>query len=293
MFYLAACIVLTSYLTLAFKVLGKYNINSFQAIVFNYITCVITGSFMLGTFPVKRETMALPWFGYALLMGSMFILLFNIISYSARHIGVAVTSVANKLSLVIPFTFSIYFYNETAGLLKYAGILTAVIAVILTCYPADKQQNSKNGVSPLSRIMIPLILFAGSGLLDTLIKYVEQAFLSPADQDAYLVTTFAAAASIGLIILLIRLATGTIRFSMRALLAGIAIGIPNYFSIWFLLHVLKLFPADSSVIIPVNNMGIVLFSTIVAWILFKEKLMLINWIGIILSIGAIALIAFG
>ncbi len=293
MFYLAACIVLTSYLTLAFKVLGKYNINSFQAIVFNYITCVVTGSVMLGTFPVTRATMVLPWFGYALLMGSMFILLFNIISFSARKIGVAVTSVANKLSLVIPFTFSIYIYNETAGWLKYAGILTAVIAVILTCYPAGNQQNSKNEVSPVSRVLIPLILFAGSGLLDTLIKYVEQAFLSPDDQDAYLVTTFAAAAAIGLIILLIRLAFGAMRFSWRALLAGIAIGIPNYFSIWFLLHVLKLFPADSSVIIPVNNMGIVLFSTIVAWILFKEKLMLINWIGIILSIGAIALIAFG
>jgi len=40
-------------------------------------------------------------------------------------------------------------------------------------------------------------------------------------------------------------------------------------------------------------MGIVLFSTVVAWIAFKEKLSLINWIGVILSLGAIALIAYG
>ena len=32
---------------------------------------------------------------------------------------------------------------------------------------------------------------------------------------------------------------------------------------------------------------------ILAWLLFKEKLSLINWVGIVLSLVAIALIAFG
>ncbi|MEO7531130.1 MAG: hypothetical protein ABIS69_06955 [Sediminibacterium sp.] len=50
MFYLAGSILLTSYLTLAFKVCEKYKVNIFQAIVFNYITCVITGSFVNGSF---------------------------------------------------------------------------------------------------------------------------------------------------------------------------------------------------------------------------------------------------
>ena len=40
-------------------------------------------------------------------------------------------------------------------------------------------------------------------------------------------------------------------------------------------------------------MGIVLFSTLVAAILFKEKLSAINWAGIVLSAIAIYLIAFG
>jgi multidrug transporter EmrE-like cation transporter len=40
-------------------------------------------------------------------------------------------------------------------------------------------------------------------------------------------------------------------------------------------------------------MGIVLFSAVAAWLLFKEKLSTINWIGIVLSLMAIALIAFG
>ncbi|MFK5073661.1 hypothetical protein ACI4BE_29470, partial [Klebsiella pneumoniae] len=50
---------------------------------------------------------------------------------------------------------------------------------------------------------------------------------------------------------------------------------------------------ESSASIPINNMGIVLFSTLVAWLLFKEKLSTINWMGVLLSLVAIFLIAFG
>lgn len=71
------------------------------------------------------------------------------------------------------------------------------------------------------------------------------------------------------------------------------IGIPNYFSIWCLVHFLQESPWQTSASIPVNNMGIVLFSAVVAWILFKERLTKINWLGILLSLVAIYLIAFG
>jgi drug/metabolite transporter (DMT)-like permease len=83
------------------------------------------------------------------------------------------------------------------------------------------------------------------------------------------------------------------QFALKNLLAGIIIGIPNYFSIWCLVRFLKVSPWQSSASIPVNNMGIVLFSSVVAWLLFREKLSQINWLGIVLSLVAIYLIAFG
>jgi uncharacterized membrane protein len=138
-----------------------------------------------------------------------------------------------------------------------------------------------------------LLLFVGSGLLDTMIKYVEQAFINPGNQDAYLITAFCVAATVGLIILLFLFITGRQRFSGKAVLAGIGIGVPNYFSIWCLLGALKGYAGNSSAIIPINNMGIVLFTAVVAWLIFKEKLSATNWLGIALSLGAIALIAYG
>ena len=295
MLYLAGSIVLTSYLTLAFKAIEKFRINAFQAIVFNYCTCVVTGSFFNGEFPVHAATFREEWFKWALLMGAMFISFFNILSITAQKIGIAVASVANKLSLVIPFLFSIYLYNEKISLLKITGIIIAVIAVILTCWPGEsfsRQQPSQkpNGVL---LIILPAVLFFGSGLLDTLVKYTEQGFLNDNNKNTYLVTAFAVAASLGLTTLFLLVITGRQRVSYKSILAGIGIGIPNYFSIWCLVHVLKDYTGNSSAIIPVNNMGIVLFSAVMAWILFREKLSGLNWLGIILSIGAIALIAFG
>jgi uncharacterized membrane protein len=93
--------------------------------------------------------------------------------------------------------------------------------------------------------------------------------------------------------LTILLITGKQKFMWKSVAVGAAIGIPNYFSIWFLMRVLKKFSNNSSAIIPINNMGIVLFSAVMAWMIFKERLSIINWVGIALALGAIALIAYG
>jgi len=287
---LIGSIVLTSWLTLSFKWVEHLGLQRFQAIVFNYLFCVITGSIVNGHAPHYATNFHTSWFGWACLMGTVFISLFNIIAFTVEKIGVAVTSVANKLSLVIPFVFSLYLYNEAASWLKIVGIIGALLAVVLTCLPANKELVKSNRKL---LFVLPVVLFLGSGLLDTMIKYVEHQFLDAENVNDYLITAFSMAAALGLITLSILVLTKKQQFNWKSVLIGAAIGIPNYFSIWFLMRVLKIFANNSSAIIPINNMGIVLFSAMMAWILFKEKLSLVNWIGIILSLGAIALIAYG
>lgn len=291
MLYLVGSIILSSWLTLSFKLVERFGINNLQAIVFNYLTCVITGSIVNGSFPVRQETFKEPWFPWALVMGTMFILLFNLVAATAQKLGVAVASVAYKLSLVIPFVFSLYLYNEDNSALKTFGIGLALAAVILTCYQPNAGKES--GRRSLLIWVLPLMLFIGSGLLDTMIKYVEQSFLDKTNNNLYLITAFLAAGTVGILLLGILVLVKKQRLSWKAVLAGIAIGVPNYFSIWCLIKVLKSYDANSSAIIPINNMGIVLFSAVVAFVFFRERLSLVNWIGIVLSVGAIGLIAFG
>lgn len=296
MLYLLGSILLTSYLTLSFKAIAKFGISSFQAIVFNYIVCVITGCMVSGTPPVQASTFSEPWFRWALIMGTTFITLFNLIAYITRRIGVSVATVANKLSLVIPFTFSILLYNEQLRIIHVAGIFIALLAVVFTCY-RDSTTDSLNSSglkknNPLIYVL-PFVLFIGSGLLDTMIKYVEQTFINDRNHNSYLIGAFAAAAVLGVVSLSVAVAFGKEKLDGRAVLAGIAIGVPNYFSIWSLVRVLKLNQGNSASVIPINNMGVVLLSAVAAWVLFRERLSRINIIGILLSILSIALIAFG
>lgn len=264
--------------------------------MFNHFTCIVTGCFFNGSTPFHESTFHEPWFKYALLMGVMFISIFNIVGFTTQKIGVAVASVANKLSLVIPFCFSVYLYSEKISALKIIGIVVALMSIVLTCLPArsNNQEAKASKIKPLLLILVPAVLFFSSGLLDTLIKYVEQGFLNNKNSyNQYMITAFASAGIIGSIVLAFLLLTGKQKFSYKSIIAGVCIGFPNYFSIWCLVKVLKSNAGNSSAIIPINNMGIVLFSSVTAWLIFKERLSAINWIGIILSLGAIALIAYG
>lgn len=271
--------------------MGRWGLNNLQVIVFNYLTCVLTGSLVIGYLPLA-DSWQQPWFPYACLMGLLFISIFNLIAFTAQRLGVAVASVATKLSLVIPFLLSLYLYQEAGSLLKYLGVGLALLAVVLTCWPSSKGADRKKNQSAWL-LFTPVILFIGTGILDSLIKYTEHHFLSDSNKNEFLITAFAAAAAIGLLLLLLQWILHRKPVSGKAILAGAAIGFPNYFSIWCLVQVLQLFTGNSSAIIPVNNMGIVLFSTVIAWLLFKEKLSSLNWVGVWLSTGAIALIAFG
>ena len=290
MFFLVGSILLSSYLTLSFKVIERYRISTFQAVVFNYITCAITGNLLSGDF-VVTSAIHKPWFTWAIIVGLTFITLLNIIGITAQKISVAVASVANKLSLVVPFIFSIFLYDEKVTALKIIGVALALAGVVLTSIQ-DKHNKVKSAISPVFKSLLPFILFIGSGLLDTMMKYVQKKYLG-SDENEYSATLFSTAALIGIIIMPFYLKIREEKFDKRSILAGICIGIPNYFSIWFLLKVLKQFNNNSTAIIPINNMGIVLVSSIAAWLMFKESIRFINWIGIAISICAIAFIAFG
>ncbi len=292
MILLLLSILFNAYLIVSFKVVQRYRIPVLQAIVFNYMTCVVTGSVVNGGFPLGKGTVIQPWFFWALLMGTLFVSIFNLIGFTAQRIGVSVASVVTKLSLVIPFLFSILLYAEKVSAVQAGGVVLALVAVVCTSLPQSSTVAAV-GLSPAVRLGVPLLLFISTGMLDTLVKWVEQRFLNTANNDAYLITTFATASVIGLVVLLLLIARGAQKFHPASLIAGVAIGVPNYFSIWCLVKVLQQSPGRSAQVITINNMGIVLVSSVAAFLLFRETLSKTNWMGIVLALVAILLLAAG
>lgn len=286
MIYFILVIVLNTLLSVLFKIFPKYNIDTFQAIVFNYITCVITGTWYLGAMPFTTTQMHAAWLPYAIIMGIAFISVFNLIGYCTKTIGITATTISNKLSLIIPVIISIIAYNETSTTLRIIGILLAIPAVYFSSKKTEKadKQNSWKLIT---------LLFLLSGLLDSFVKFVETTFLNHTeDQAYYTIYVFSTAAIIGMGILIQNLIRKKTKFEFKNVIAGCILGIPNYFSIYFFIKLLNSHIMNSSAIIPIANIGVVVCAAIAALFLFKERMNKVNTIGLLLGIAAILLIAF-
>jgi len=270
----------------AFKLFSKFKINTLQAIVFNYVTACFCGiMFQKNTIKIT-ELPNYEWFPFALGLGVLFITVFNLMAITTQRSGLSVVSVATKMSVVIPILFGLLYYKESLGFFKFIGIVLALVAVYLASI------KTKDGlkVQP-SNLIFPVLVFLGSGFIDTTIKYLESEFIAENDTVIFSATIFAMAASIGFAILLFQFFKGKLTFEFKNILGGIALGIINYFSVYFLVQALRSDILESSGIFTVNNVAIVMFSTLLGILLFKEKLMKKNWIGIGLAVLGILFIA--
>ncbi len=298
MFYLLLSILLNTYIGIAFVYFKKYKVDIFQAIVFNYSACVITGSLVISQFPINSATIHGAWFPWAIAMGALFISLFNIIAFSSVKVGVTITQTSNKLSLAIPVLFAWLYYHEQISLLKLIGILFAILSVL---FITSKKNTPTIGNGLPTRnstfsweILLPITLFIGSGILDTMTKYVQCTFLvTDKISNDYLISGFFVAAFIGSLVLAYFYLTKKKTFHIRHLIAGILLGIPNYFSIYYLIKALKSPELSSSATIPINNIAVLFVVSLFGIFIFREKLSTRNYWGLVLSLIAITLIFFG
>jgi drug/metabolite transporter (DMT)-like permease len=269
-----------------FKLLSKYEINTLQALIINYVTACICGIIFQKNAINITEIPQYEWFPYAIGLGAMFIIVFNLMAITTQRNGLSVVSVAAKMSVVIPILFGLLYYKESLGVFKILGIIIALIAV----YLASIKEKEGLKINP-SNLIFPILVFLGSGIIDTTLKYLEGEFIAENDIPIFSATIYAMAAFIGVIILLFQIINGQMHFKLKNILGGIALGIPNYFSVYFLVQALRSDILESSGVFTVNNVAIVMISTLLGILLFKEKLLPKNWIGIGLAVLSILFIA--
>jgi drug/metabolite transporter (DMT)-like permease len=279
------CILCSTLLVVLLKVFPIYKIPLLQALIFNYLTASILG-FTLNRWDTPfGDIITADWSKTALILGVGFIGIFYLTGLTAKNVGISITSVANKMSLIIPVVVAYLLYNDSMGWLKISGIIVALIGIYLS-----STNKGKLGF-PSKYIWLPILVFIGSGILDTLVNYAKKQQLTEADEIIFSSFVFSVAGSVGIIIWLTLVASGKDRFNWKALVGGIALGVPNFGSIYFMLKAFAIPHWESSQIIPIINMGIVLASALAGMVLFKEKLDRTNWIGILLAAISIGLIS--
>lgn len=286
MIYLALSVLASTLIFVVFKLFSKYKVHTLQAIVFNYFVACICGVVGYTDTIVVAIIPHYPWFYYAVGLGAMFIIVFNLMALTTQRSGLSVVSVATKMSVVIPIVFGLLYYRESLGVFKSIGIFLALVAVYLASI------KTRDGIKIKKRNLIfPALVFLGSGIIDTSIKYLEDAYVAENDVPLFSAVIFFSAAFIGSGIFFILTLQGKFKFEIKNVLGGIALGIPNYFSIYFLVKALRSGIFDSSGIFTVNNVAIVMLSTFVGILFFKEKLLPKNWLGIIVAVISIIFMA--
>lgn len=269
-----------------FKLFSRFKINTFQALTFNYVIACICGIILQENSIKFSEVPQFEWFPFALGLGGLFISVFNLMAITTQRSGLSVVSVATKMSVVIPILFGLLYYKESLGFFKIIGIILALVAVYLASI------KTKDGIKiKLSNFIFPVLVFLGSGTIDTTIKYLEGEFIAKNDIPIFSATIYAMAGLIGFAILIFQLVKGSFKFEFKNLFGGIALGVPNYFSVYFLVEALRSNILESSGVFTVNNVAIVMTSTMLGILLFKEKLLRKNWIGIGLAVLSILFIA--
>lgn len=290
MIYLILTTIMNIGIFLSFRSYSRPGIKTFNAVVINYLVCVLTGMIFYGRNLLENVSMlSESWIVFPVSLGAVFVLTFFMIAITTQKYNVAVAAISSKMSLLIPVIFSIYVFklmDTKFDILNFIGLLFGVVSIVLCSV-----RSTKMGQEAWPRkylLIIPTLVFFASGLIDTSLNYMN-AFLITSDQEPVLIVIiFASAFIAGLFILVFRKE----KISKKDLIGGIYLGIPNYFSLYFLLLTLSEFNNNGAVVYPILNVGIIVTSSMASYLIFKEKLIKPNIIGMILAIFAILLISY-
>jgi drug/metabolite transporter (DMT)-like permease len=282
MIYILLSILSSTCIFIFFKGIEQKKEFTFHYIIVNYLTASLLGYFLSGSWNRIPSVYTQIWFLLSVVIGILFIIMFFLIGMSTQKAGLSVTTVASKMSVVLPILFSIiYFTNDKLNIQKLAGIIIALAALFLTVW----KKPEKNNAATFS--LLPVILFVGLGMGDSLVKYAQQQLVIPEDTAFFTAFLFSVSFLTGLL-------TGSFKknFFKRfknpsVFMLGVFLGLVNFGSVFFLIKALNHSGLDSSVVFGINNIGIVVLSVLMALLFFKEKLNIFNRIGISLSLVAI------
>ena len=322
MLYLVLSIALSVLLLLNFRLFPRYRVDTFQAIVFNYPVCFLTGLLLLPEGQSFSIDFAQTWTWLALGLGVGFILTFLLSGASTQRMGITATSLANNLSLVIPVCFSLFVFNagQKAGngfdALNYLGLVLAVVAVGLSTYKkGEKAEGAEAAVMEGSvrtqtlgvaqkpphrqtgrlgaNVLLPVAVFLCYGATNTMINYMNLRYIPSADKTVQVTLTMVVGAiAAGLLMLVVRLVQGKETFQPKSLIGAVTLGIPNFLSFYTLLLALSAFGGNGAFVYPLYNIGVILLAALMAALFFRERLSMANRIGLALAVLAIGLISW-
>ncbi len=282
--YLILSILASTLINLIFRWFKTYKVDKLQAIVVNYFVCFILG-FLFFENRSLIQNIESEWFRYCILLGFLFVAIFLAMAYTTDKISISVNAVSSKMAVVIPVLFAYFFAKEDVNGWFIVGLVLSLISIFLI--------SVKSHIDiPKKYYALPIFVFLGSGIIDTSLKILETAYSQNVQIATLSYSIFLGATLAGTSIYTILNKANFSKINWHNIKAGILLGVPNYFSIWLLLAAIQAFSLKSALVFGINNVGVVLLSTLLSLVIFKEHLSIKNKVGLLLAAISIFIIAY-
>jgi drug/metabolite transporter (DMT)-like permease len=286
MIFLLLAILCSASLPLLFRAFEDWRVNLFWAIPANYFACMVVGA-IFAPLPLDlSELVSRSWFILAILQGFVLAVNFYLLAYTAQRAGVSVAALASRLSVAIPVILAFLLYGDSLNAMKIVGLAAALSSLYLCTATADDFNLTHVWV----RRVLPILVFFMFGCHFTLLKFAQARYLDSSSYHLYVTMSFLFAFVTSAAVGLIKILPTKIAIRAGDLIAGGVLGLINYGAIYFLVKVLSLEGWQSSQLFPIYSVGVVSVSSLLAMILFRERLSKLKKLGVVVGISAVALL---
>ena len=211
-------------------------------------------------------------------LGLLFVLSFFAFAKSVSYAGTGLATTSSRLSVIIPILLSTIIFNELPNEYHLLGFIFTLITFILFYFSVKGKHMDGEGVL---KYLFLIAVFVGIGINDFSMK-VFKSWRPEQEEPFFVFFIFSSAFVYSSIYIIIN----KIKIVKQTALWGLVLGVPNVFSTIFLLGAIALLPAI--IVYPLINVGIILFTTLLAFIIWKEKLN--RWGILALASGLLAIL---
>lgn len=203
---------------------------------------------------------------------------FSFIYYqkSVKENGVGISGTFAKLGILIPMIFSIILWREFPSVLQWIGLVLSIVSILIV--NLSPKSLEKFDLKPTI-----ILLFIFGGMAEFSNKIYQQYGLNQY-KDIFLFAIFFVAFLISMFFTM----KDTSKINKKDILTGIAVGIPNLFSSFFL--ILSLDTLKASIAFPIYSAGSIVLINLGGLLIFKEKISNKNKVAIGLIIIGLVLI---
>ena len=274
MHYLIFSIVCSVAVSILLKISKKQGISIDQAVAVNYPIAAISAFILFKPNFSSNFNILLSEWQILLPLGILMPSVFIIMGECVNRAGIAKSDAAQRLSLFLPILAAFLVFGEILSAGKILAVIVAIVSLAALVYkPKSKIQNT-------GAIWTLLGVWFGYGIIDILFKQLSK-------NTAMTITNLCTLFILSAIVLFTYLIIKRTKWNKPSIFGGIILGCLNFGNIYFYFRAHQAYSNNPTLIFAAMNLGVISLGTIIGTSIFKEKINIINIIGIFLAIVAI------